>query len=228
MTSKNTLQSRLDYMFRQPALLRRALTHRSHSAPHNERFEFLGDSVLNFAVTALLFQRFPKLEEGDLSRIRAHLVKQQMLCQIAQTLNLAEDLRLGEGELKSGGGQRPSILADAFEALVGAIYLDGGFDCARAVIKHLYAPILGHLDLKTSGKDAKTRLQEFLQGRKMVLPKYTVIATRGAAHQQRFEIQCAVPALSIKARGLGASRRAAEQEAATRALEEIRHSGSKS
>ncbi|CCD28668.1 Ribonuclease III (RNase III) [Candidatus Glomeribacter gigasporarum BEG34] len=224
MTSKNTLQSRLDYVFCRPVLLRRAMTHRSHSAPHNEKFEFLGDAVLNCVISALIFQRFPALKEGDLSRIRAHLVKQQTLCQIAQTLELAKDLRLGEGELRSGGRKRPSMLADALEALFGAIYLDGGFSAARAAIERLYAPILDHLDLKMSGKDAKTCLQELLQGRKIALPEYTVITTRGAAHRQQFEIQCTVPSLEIQARGRGASRRAAEQEAAARALAEIKRS----
>ncbi len=200
------------------------MTHRSHSAPHNERFEFLGDSILNCVVSALIFQRFPALNEGDLSCIRAHLVKQQTLCQIAQTLELAKDVWLGEGELKSGGKRRPSILADALEALFGAIYLDGGFDAARAVVERLYAPILDHLDLKRFGKDAKTRLQEFLQGCKIALPEYIVIGTRGAAHRQQFEIQCTVPSLRIKVRGSGASRRAAEQDAAARALTEIERS----
>lgn len=208
------------YEFHNAELLCQALTHRSHSATHNERLEFLGDSVLNCAVAALLFQRFGKLDEGDLSRVRANLVKQQSLYEIAQALNIAEGLRLGEGELRSGGFRRPSILADAFEAVIGAIFLDGGFEAAQTVIKRLYVPILDHIDPRTLGKDAKTLLQEYLQGHKIALPTYTVIATHGAAHNQQFEVECAVPKLEIKVSGSGASRRAAEQAAAKKALDE--------
>ncbi|WP_337688777.1 ribonuclease III [Mycetohabitans sp. B46] len=215
------LESRLHYEFRNAELLRQAMTHRSHSATHNERLEFLGDSVLNCVVAALLFQRFSKLDEGDLSRVRANLVKQQSLYEIAQALNIAEALRLGEGELRSGGFRRPSILADTLEAVLGAIFLDGGFDAAQTVIKRLYVPILDHIDPRTLGKDAKTLLQEYLQGRKIALPSYTVIATTGAAHNQQFEVECTVPKLEVKVFGTGASRRAAEQAAAKKALEEV-------
>ncbi|MFP6558498.1 ribonuclease III [Paraburkholderia sp. B3] len=215
------LESRLRYEFRNAELLRQALTHRSHSATHNERLEFLGDSVLNCAVAALLFQRFGKLDEGDLSRVRANLVKQQSLYEIAQALNIADGLRLGEGELRSGGFRRPSILADALEAIFGAIFLDGGFDAAQTVIKRLYVPILDHIDPRTLGKDSKTLLQEYLQGRKIALPTYTVIATHGAAHNQQFEVECTVPKLDVKVSGSGASRRAAEQAAAKKALDEV-------
>lgn len=215
------LESRLRYEFRNAELLRQALTHRSHSASHNERLEFLGDSVLNCAVAALLYQRFGKLDEGDLSRVRANLVKQQSLYEIAQALNIADGLRLGEGELRSGGFRRPSILADAFEAILGAIFLDGGFDAAQTVIKRLYVPILDHIDPRTLGKDSKTLLQEYLQGHKIALPTYTVVATHGAAHNQQFEVECAVPKLEVKVSGSGASRRAAEQAAAKKALEEV-------
>ncbi|HTH76659.1 MAG TPA: ribonuclease III [Trinickia sp.] len=215
------LESRLRYEFRNAELLRQALTHRSHSASHNERLEFLGDSVLNCAVAALLYQRFSKLDEGDLSRVRANLVKQQSLYEIAQALNISESLRLGEGELRSGGFRRPSILADAFEAILGAIFLDGGFDAAQTVIKRLYVPILDHIDPRTLGKDSKTLLQEYLQGHKIALPTYTVVATHGAAHNQQFEVECAVPKLEVKVSGSGASRRAAEQAAAKKALEEV-------
>ncbi|HEV3105719.1 MAG TPA: ribonuclease III [Trinickia sp.] len=215
------LESRLRYEFRNAELLRQALTHRSHSASHNERLEFLGDSVLNCAVAALLFQRFGKLDEGDLSRVRANLVKQQSLYEIAQALNISEGLRLGEGELRSGGFRRPSILADAFEAILGAIFVDGGFDAAQAVIKRLYVPILDHIDPRTLGKDSKTLLQEYLQGHKIALPTYTVVATHGAAHNQQFEVECTVPKLDIKVSGSGASRRAAEQAAAKKALDEV-------
>ncbi|CAB3753471.1 Ribonuclease 3 [Paraburkholderia humisilvae] len=215
------LESRLRYEFRNAELLRQALTHRSHSATHNERLEFLGDSVLNCAVAALLFQRFGKLDEGDLSRVRANLVKQQSLYEIAQALNISDGLRLGEGELRSGGFRRPSILADTLEAILGAIFLDGGFEAAQTVIKRLYVPILDHIDPRTLGKDAKTLLQEYLQGHKIALPTYTVIATHGAAHNQQFEVECAVPKLDVKVSGSGASRRAAEQAAAKKALDEV-------
>jgi ribonuclease-3 len=215
------LESRLRYEFRNAELLRQALTHRSHSATHNERLEFLGDSVLNCAVAALLFQRFGKLDEGDLSRVRANLVKQQSLYEIAQALNVSEGLRLGEGELRSGGFRRPSILADTLEAILGAIFLDGGFDAAQTVIKRLYVPILDHIDPRTLGKDSKTLLQEYLQGHKIALPTYTVVATHGAAHNQQFEVECTVPKLEVKVSGSGASRRAAEQAAAKKALDEV-------
>jgi ribonuclease-3 len=215
------LESRLRYEFRNAELLRQALTHRSHSATHNERLEFLGDSVLNCAVAALLFQRFGKLDEGDLSRVRANLVKQQSLYEIAQALNISDGLRLGEGELRSGGFRRPSILADTLEAILGAIFLDGGFEAAQTVIKRLYVPILDHIDPRTLGKDAKTLLQEYLQGHKIALPTYTVIATHGAAHNQQFEVECTVPKLDVKVSGSGASRRAAEQAAAKKALDEV-------
>ncbi|WP_035991275.1 ribonuclease III [Paraburkholderia caribensis] len=215
------LESRLRYEFRNAELLRQALTHRSHSATHNERLEFLGDSVLNCAVAALLFQRFGKLDEGDLSRVRANLVKQQSLYEIAQALNISESLRLGEGELRSGGFRRPSILADTLEAILGAIFLDSGFEAAQTVIKRLYVPILDHIDPRTLGKDAKTLLQEYLQGHKIPLPTYTVVATHGAAHNQQFEVECTVPKLDVKVSGSGASRRAAEQAAAKKALDEV-------
>ncbi|HTJ92074.1 MAG TPA: ribonuclease III [Pararobbsia sp.] len=215
------LESRLRYEFRNAELLRQAMTHRSHSATHNERLEFLGDSVLNCVVASLLFERFAKLDEGDLSRVRANLVKQQSLYELAQGLGIAEFLRLGEGELKSGGFRRPSILADTLEAIFGAVFLDAGFEAAQTVIRRLYAPILDHIDPRTLGKDAKTLLQEHLQGHKIALPQYTVIATHGAAHNQQFEVECLVPKLDIKVYGSGASRRAAEQAAAKKALDEL-------
>ncbi|MET3631837.1 ribonuclease-3 [Burkholderia sp. 572] len=172
-------------------------------------------------MAALLFQRFSKLDEGDLSRVRANLVKQQSLYEIAQALNISDGLRLGEGELRSGGFRRPSILADAFEAIIGAVFLDGGFEAAQGVIKRLYIPILDHIDPRTLGKDAKTLLQEYLQGHKIALPTYTVVATHGAAHNQQFEVECTVPKLDVKVSGSGASRRAAEQAAAKKALDEV-------
>src|SRR5690606_1262384 len=215
-----SLETRLDHHFGDSTLLEQALTHRSHGARHNERLEFLGDSVLNFVVAAMLFDRFAKIDEGDLSRLRANLVKQASLADIAQKLDLSQYLRLGEGELKSGGFRRPSILADTLEALFGAVFLDAGFDAARRVITRLYQPVLAGVDPKTLGKDAKTLLQEFLQSRKLALPVYTVVATHGAAHSQQFEVECAVVApLDIRVTAAGASRRAAEQSAAKLALE---------
>ena len=216
------LQQRIKYRFSRPELLAQALTHRSHSAPHNERLEFLGDSVLNCVVAAELFGRFGALPEGDLSRLRAHLVREEALHQVAQTLSLGDHLRLGEGELRSGGFARPSILADALEALIGAIFLDGGFAAAQGTIVRLYEPLLAGLDPKTLEKDPKTLLQELLQARKIALPQYSVVATRGAAHSQSFEVECLIPELSVRTTGSGSSRRTAEQEAALRAFAQIR------
>ncbi len=215
------LQQRLGHTFKSAALLQQALTHRSHSSLHNERLEFLGDSVLNCVVASLLFERYNKIDEGDLSRLRANLVKQQSLYEIAQRLELSQCLRLGEGELKSGGFRRPSILADTLEALFGAIFLDAGFDAARDVIRAMYVPILQSVDPKTLGKDAKTLLQEYLQGKKIALPQYNVVATHGAAHNQEFEVECLVPKLEIQVFGTGGSRRAGEQAAAKLALEAV-------
>lgn len=217
------LQTRLGHSFKDAALLQQALTHRSHSSLHNERLEFLGDSVLNCVVASLLFERYSKIDEGDLSRLRANLVKQQSLYEIAQRLELSQFLRLGEGELKSGGFRRPSILADTLEALFGAIFLDAGFNTARDVIRALYIPILDNVDPKTLGKDAKTLLQEYLQGKKIALPQYNVVATHGAAHNQEFEIECLVPKLDIQVFGTGGSRRAGEQAAAKLALEAVQN-----
>lgn len=213
------LQTKIGHVFNNVSLLHQALTHRSHSVSHNERLEFLGDSVLNCVVASLLFQKYARIDEGDLSRLRANLVKQQSLYEIAVRLELAQFLRLGEGELKSGGFRRPSILADTLEALFGAIYLDAGFDAARDVIYGLYLPILETVDPATLGKDAKTLLQEYLQSKKIALPVYTVAATHGAAHSQEFEVECAIPKLEIQVFGTGGSRRAGEQAAAKMALE---------
>lgn len=213
------LQTRLGYTFQDAGLLQQALTHRSHSSAHNERLEFLGDSVLNCVVASILYERYVTIDEGDLSRLRANLVKQQSLFEIAQKLELSQFLRLGEGELKSGGFRRPSILADTLEAILGAIFLDGGFEPARSAIRAFYIPILDSVDPQTLGKDAKTLLQEYLQSRKMSLPLYSVVATHGAAHSQEFEIECHIPKLSIQVFGRGGSRRAGEQAAAKLALE---------
>jgi ribonuclease-3 len=217
----DALQARLGHRFRDPGLLVQALTHRSHSAPHNERLEFLGDGVLNCIVAAELYTRFAGLREGELSRLRASLVREQRLHELAAALALGEYLQLGEGELKSGGFRRPSILADALEALIGAVYLDGGFDAAREVVVRLYRPLLDTLDARGVDKDPKTLLQEWLQSRKYALPQYNVIATRGAAHDQRFEVECVVRELDLRTVGSGSSRRVAEQEAARAAFERL-------
>jgi len=210
---------RLGHEFANPGLLRTALTHRSHSATHNERLEFLGDSILNCVIAHQLFQRFPSLPEGDLSRLRANLVKKETLHELAQGLNLGEQLRLGEGELKSGGHTRPSILADALEALFGAVFLDAGFDTAHQVVSRLFTAKLDAISTDQPIKDPKTRLQEYLQARRQPLPVYTLAAADGQAHQQQFRILCQVASANLQTEGQGGSRRAAEQEAALRALE---------
>ena len=217
------LEQALGHTFSSRELLQQALTHRSHGAPHNERIEFLGDSVLNCVVAARLFELFPALREGELSRLRASLVRQESLSLVAQHLALGDYLRLGEGELKSGGFRRPSILADALEALLGAIYLDAGFERAREVVLHLYAEQFATIDPRQAGKekDPKTALQEILQGRRLALPQYTLKATRGEAHLQEFEVECRVPELGLCVQGVGTSRRAAEQEAAQQACRMI-------
>lgn len=215
------LERALGYQFVRPELLLQALTHRSYGSPHNERLEFLGDSVLNCVMATVLFERFATLREGDLSRQRANLVKQDTLAGIAQSLGLGDFLKLGEGELKSGGFRRPSILADGLEAIFGAIYRDADFAAARQAIEKLYAPLLAEVNPNLSGKDAKTELQELLQARKLPLPQYTLVATRGEAHEQEFEVECAVPSLSICVHGVGGSRRHAEQAAARMAIERV-------
>jgi ribonuclease-3 len=215
------LQRKLGHSFAQASLLQQALTHRSHSAGHNERIEFLGDSVLNCCIAHELYRRFGELKEGELSRLRASLVRQETLAELAQQLELGTYLRLGEGELKSGGFRRPSILADGLEALVGAVFLDGGFAAAQEVIRGLYAALLEHLDPQTLGKDPKTLLQELLQARKIPLPQYAVVETQGAAHNQLFRVECQIPQLAIRTTGLGASRRIAEQEAAQLAFSQM-------
>jgi ribonuclease-3 len=220
MTSQS-LADALGHSFRDPGLLQTALTHRSHSALHNERLEFLGDSVLNCTVAAALYQRYPDLPEGDLSRLRANLVRQDSLHKLAEGLSLGDHLRLGEGELRSGGHKRPSILADALEALFGAIYLDAGFVAAQQVIERLYGSLLDGLRPE-SAKDPKTRLQEWLQARKKALPRYLLLDTTGAAHEQRFEVVCEIVSPTVRTTGTGASRRYAEQAAAEAALKVLK------
>jgi ribonuclease III len=210
---------RIGHRFAKPELLRRALTHRSHSATHNERLEFLGDSVVNCAVALELYHKFPQLTEGDLSRLRANLVNQQSLANVAQQFDFGAQLLLGEGESKSGGSRRPSMLADAVEAVIGAAFLDEGFDAARRVVRTLLGGAIDAIDPATSAKDPKTLLQEYLQGRRMALPQYAVVATRGEAHEQQFEVECVIPELRIRSLGAGTSRRSAEQEAARHAYD---------
>jgi ribonuclease-3 len=208
------LQRRLGHTFRDPAFLRRALTHRSYAADHNERLEFIGDSLLNCVVALLLYERLPGLPEGDLSRLRAGLVNQSSLFEIAQSLELGDELLLGEGELKSGGFRRPSILADGFEALLGAIFLDAGFDEVRRVVEAIFAGRIERARETPPAKDPKTALQENLQGRRLPLPRYVVVTVGGEAHRQVFRVECRVDELGLSAVGEGASRRAAEQQAA--------------
>lgn len=217
------LCKQLGHRFAQPQLLQRALTHRSYSAAHNERLEFLGDSVLNCSIAKYLYDTFPDLPEGDLSRLRSNLVNQQTLAILAQRLNLGEQLLLGEGERKSAGYRRPSILADALEALFGAVLLDAGFAAAEETVLGLYVPFIAQTDLQTLGKDAKTLLQELLQGRKLALPQYKVAEIKGEAHAQTFIVSCEIAQLGLTTRGEGASRRIAEQVAAEHAYQQIRH-----
>jgi ribonuclease-3 len=216
-----TLQSRLGYVFKDARLLQRAITHRSHGADHYERLEFLGDAVLGLGVSALLYRRFERSTEGDLTRVRAHLVRQDTLHKLALDLGLPEVLRLSEGEARGGGAQRPSILADALEALLGAIYLEAGFDVATGLVQALFQPLVAETALDSWGKDSKTALQEWLQGRKLNVPTYRVVATHGKSHEQTFDVACEVDALGVSTLGQGASRRAAEQIAAQLALEAV-------
>ena len=216
----DTFCKRLGYSFIQPELLREALTHRSHSASHNERLEFLGDAVLNCAIAGLIYKCFPDLPEGHLSRLRSNFVNQQALSDLALSLQMDKLIRLGEGELKSGGCHRPSILADALEAVLGAIYLDSNYVQAETVIRTLYLPMMESIDLKTQGKDPKTLLQEFLQSQKLALPEYIVVTTTGKAHKQKFKVECVIPTFNIRTLGEGTSRRSAEQAAAKLAYEE--------
>ncbi len=219
------LEARLGYVFRDRKLFQRALTHRSFGADHNERLEFLGDSVLNLSAAALLYHQAARQDEGQLSRLRAALVRAEALAEVARAIELGAFLRLGEGELHSGGAQRESILADAVEALLGAIYLEAGFDTAQEVMRRLFAPLLDALEADVVRKDAKTQLQEFLQGQRLPLPTYTVLDVRGAAHQQRFKVECAVAALGLKVQGEGDSRRRAEQDAASNMIARIARGG---
>ncbi len=216
------LQQRLGHRFTQAGLLTRALTHRSFGADHNERLEFLGDAVLNLTVSSLLFERLSGSDEGDLTRVRAHLVREDSLHRVALSLGLPEVLRMSEGESRGGGAQRPSILADAVEALIGAIFLDGGFEPAQAAVRRLFGEVIDGTEADAWSKDAKTELQEWLQARRLPVPAYRIAATRGEKHAQTFDVECVVAALGLTERGEGRSRRTAEQEAARRMLEQLK------
>ena len=219
------LQQRLPYQFVNPDLLILAVTHRSFSSDHNERLEFLGDSVLGLCVADLLYERLSAQPEGDLSRVRANLVRQDTLHQLAVKLGLPDVIRLGEGEMRSGGKKRPSILADALEAVLGAVYLDGGFAAARNLVRSLYQGLAINPTMDAIGKDPKTELQEWLQGRRMKLPVYKVVGTLGAAHQQTFDVECEIAELQLLERGIGGSRRSGEQAAAAAMLQTLKSRG---
>ncbi|MBO9688632.1 ribonuclease III [Roseateles chitosanitabidus] len=216
-----SLQQRLGYRFTQAPLLQRALTHRSFGQQHNERLEFLGDAVLNLAVSALLFERFAGSDEGDLTRIRAHLVREDSLHKLALQLQMPECLRMSEGEARGGGAQRPSILADALEAVIGAAFQDGGYEAAREIVRRLLGETIAASGIEQWAKDSKTALQEWLQARKLPVPSYRIAETRGQAHAQTFTVECEVAALTLARRGEGRSRRIAEQEAARQVLDEL-------
>ena len=224
------LEKKLGYRFSRRRHLETALTHRSFrfESPDiesdNQRLEFLGDAVLNMAVSALLYQRFSGSDEGDLTRVRAHLVREDSLHRAALQLGLPEVLRLSEGEMRGGGAQRPSILADAVEAVIGAVFVDGGYAPAQAVVQRLFGDVIQATEADSWTKDAKTELQEWLQARRIAVPLYRITATRGQAHAQTFEVECAVPTLGLAERGEGRSRRIAEQEAARRLLDALKAS----
>jgi ribonuclease III len=218
----DALQARLGHAFEQPALLSRALTHRSFGSDHNERLEFLGDAVLSLAISSILFERLVGSDEGDLTRVRAHLVREDSLHKVALAFGFPDVLRLSEGEARGGGAQRPSILADALEAVIGAVFVDAGFDAVKTVVERMFGDTISNTDLSSWTKDAKTELQEWLQGRRLAVPLYRIVATRGQAHAQTFEVECSVPALSLQHSGQGRSRRTAEQEAASRMLDALK------
>ncbi|MEJ2643327.1 MAG: ribonuclease III [Gammaproteobacteria bacterium] len=208
----------LEHRFRNPELLDFALTHRSAGSRNNERLEFLGDAILSLVIAEALYRQLPSATEGELSRLRATLVRQETLAEIARGLELGEYLTLGSGELKSGGFRRDSILSDALEAIFGALYMDGGFEAARQCIARLFAERLDSLPSAAALKDPKTRLQEYLQSRRLELPEYEVLEVRGQAHDQTFRVQCTIPGTDHSSRGQGSSRRKAEQDAARQML----------
>jgi len=209
----------IHYTFNDPSLMIMALTHRSFSAQHNERLEFLGDSILSFLISNELYKRFPCIDEGDLSRLRAQLVKESSLSAIATSMGLGDFIRLGEGELKSAGWRRPSILADTLESMIGAIHLDGGIERTHQFVLRFFKTQLNEIDPTLIHKDPKTLLQELLQSKRQDLPIYTVVMIEGEAHSQNFTIECHIKKSNIKTQGVGNSRRIAEQEAASKAYQ---------
>lgn len=221
--SSDAIEARIEYRFRNRKLIEQALTHRSHGARHNERLEFLGDSVLNCAVAAIIFGQYPDLREGELSRVRASIVCQDSLRRVAEDIGISQFIRLGAGEIKSGGRLRASILADAVEGIIGAVYLDGGFESALAVIRRIFSPLLESIAPGGDAKDPKTQLQEMLQRKRIPLPIYEVTATSGPDHAREFEVECQIPKLGISVSGRGTTRRAAEQAAAENAFKKVSH-----
>jgi len=218
------VEMRLGHQFRERALFERALTHRSFGADHNERLEFLGDAVLNLAVSRLLYDRFSGSDEGDLTRVRAHLVREESLHRVALAIGLPEALRLSEGEARGGGASRPSILADAVEALIGAVSIDGGYEAAQSLVARLFGETIASTSVDNWRKDPKTELQEWLQARHVPVPSYRIVATHGQAHAQTFEVECEVPSRDWHAKGAGRSRRQAEQASAQALLDRIKAS----
>jgi ribonuclease-3 len=221
LRNSDALCKQLGHVFNHPTLLQRALTHRSYASEHNERLEFLGDSILGCVIAKHLYSSLPNLSEGELSRLRSNLVREETLAKLAQQLDLGSHLKLGEGERKSGGSRRSSMLADGMEALFGAVFLDGGYAAAEKIVLNLFVPYMVTADFQTLGKDAKTLLQEYLQGKHIPLPVYSVISTQGEAHAQSFEVECVIPSLKISTRGEGSSRRNAEQKAAHAACQQL-------
>lgn len=221
MARTASFESRLGYRFQRAALLQQALTHRSYGTPHNERLEFLGDGVLGCVIAQELFSRFPEVPEGQLTRLRASLVREEALATLARGLGLPEALLLGNAELAVGRDARPSILADGLEAVFGAVFLDGGYDAAREVIVRTYDDVMAGVRPEATAKDAKTRLQELMQARHRSLPQYRVVSTRGAAHKQVFEVECVLHELDLRATGTGTSRQRAEQRAAEALLADL-------
>ena len=217
----STLQKRLGHTFEDASLLRQALTHRSYASTHYERLEFLGDSILNCVMAHCLYQQFGLLKEGDLSRVRAHLVKQDALETIARDLQVSSCMYLGEGELKSGGFRRKSTLADAFEALIASVYLEHGIEASKDFVLQMFRSRLKNLPEEDELKDPKSRLQEFLQSRGLDLPEYSLISTTGDAHRQTFTTECKIESLKIKTEGVATSRRKAEQLSAASAYKQV-------
>lgn len=221
MARHPALERRIGHRFQDPALLTQALTHRAYGSPNYERLEFLGDSVLGCAITELLFREHPELPEGKLSRIRAGLIREESLARIARELGIAEFLRLDESTAKNKGAERPSILADALEAIYGAVFLDQGYGSARDVIRRTFGTALSQLDPSAEAKDPKTRLQEYLHAKRRGAPQYRVVSTSGAKQDLVFEVECAVGELNLLANGSGSSRQRAEQQAAANLLRKI-------